>query len=235
MSFQARSYDFALVAEVDHYIGGVLAELEALGLRDNTIVIYTSEHGDFVARHGMIEKCAVSHNVYEETLRVPLIVSWPKRFQQGTMCNSLTELVDLYPTLVELLGLQRPADAPKLAGRSLMPTLTEGKPTGRVYAVSENWSQITIVTERYKLGTWIDPTPRYAQRDFRKKFPDMLFDREKDPQELVNLAGKPGHAAVEAQLRAYLAEWLGRTPDDGKKAISALPANTKTTNRKPNP
>ena len=77
------AYYLAQVTEVDHYIGDVLAELDSLGLRDNTIVIYASDHGDFVARHGMIEKCAVFHNVYEETLHVPLIISWPKRFQQG--------------------------------------------------------------------------------------------------------------------------------------------------------
>jgi arylsulfatase len=225
------AYYLAQVTEVDHFIGEVLAELDALGLRENTIIIYAADHGDFVARHGMIEKCAVSHNVYEETLRVPLIISWPKRFPQGVTCNSLTELVDLYPTLAELLGLKRPADAPPLAGRSLVSTLVEGRPTGRTYAVSENWSQITVITDRYKLGTWIDPTPRYAQRDFRSKTLDMLFDREKDPQELVNLEGKPEYTAVEAQLRGYLKEWMARTPDEGKKALSALPAGAKTQTR----
>ena len=163
---------------------------------------------------------------------MPLIVSWPARFQQGVTCNSLAELVDLYPTLVELLGLQRPADAPALAGRSLVPTLVKGQPTGRAYAVSENWSQTTVITDQYKLGTWIDPTPRYAQRDFRTKTSDLLFDREKDPQELVNLAGKPEYAADEAKLRADLAEWVGRTPADGKKALSSAPAETNNRTRK---
>jgi len=229
---QYIAYYFAQVTEVDHCIGEVLAELDALGLRSNTIVIYASDHGDFVARHGMIEKCAVFHNVYEETLRVPLIVSWPQRFQEGVTCGSLAELVDLYPTLVELLGLHRPAGAPKLAGRSLVPALTDGKPIGRAYAISENWSQVSVITDRYKLGVWIDPTPRYAQRDFRKKTPDLLFDHEKDPQELVNLAGKPDYAAVEKQLRAYLADWVSRTPDHGKKALNASPAKTRNQNRK---
>lgn len=229
---QYIAYYFAQVTEVDYFIGEVLAELDALGLRDNTIVIYASDHGDFVARHGMIEKCAVSHNVYEETLRVPLIISWPKQFPQGATCNSLAELVDLYPTLVELVGLQRPADVPRLSGRSLVPVLTSGKPTGRTYAISENWSQVTVITDRYKLGTWIDPTERYAQRDFRQKFPDMLFDREKDPQELVNLAGKPESATIEQQLRSYLAEWTSKTPDTGKKEISASPSNTKNKDKK---
>ncbi len=226
------AYYLALVTEVDHYIGEVLAELDSLGLRDNTIVIYASDHGDFVARHGMIEKCAVFHNVYEETLHVPLIISWPERFQQGVTCDSLVELVDLYPTLVELLGLQRPSDAPALAGRSLVPTLVQGDPLQRLYAVSENWSQVTIITDRHKLGVWIDPTARYAQRDFRQ-FPDMLFDRKEDPEELVNLAGQPEYAAVESQLRAYLSEWAGRIAHDGKRVLSASPTQTKKSNRKP--
>lgn len=229
---QYIAYYFAQVTEVDHFIGGVLAELDTLGLRDNTIVIYAADHGDFVARHGMIEKCAVYHNVYEETLRVPLIISWPGHFRQGATCNSLAQLVDIYPTLQELLSLRRGADAPKLAGLSLVPVLTEGKPTGRSYAISENWSQVSVITDRYKLGVWIDPTPRYAQRDFRSKSPDMLFDREKDPQELVNVAGKPQYAAVEAQLRAYLTDWASRTPDGGKKALDSAPPKVKKQPRK---
>jgi len=212
------AYYLAQVTEVDHYIGEVLAELDSLGLRDNTIVIYASDHGDFVARHGMIEKCAVFHNVYEETLRVPLIISWPGHFQEGATCQSLAELIDLYPTLMELTALSRPADAPRLPGRSLVPTLTEGKPTGRTYAVSENWSQVTVVTARYKLGVWIDPTTRNPQRDFRQ-FPDMLFDRQTDPEELVNLIDTPKTAAIEQRLREYLDQWSRDTPDDGKQAL----------------
>lgn len=226
------AYYCAQVTEVDHCIGKVLAELDALGLRENTIVIYASDHGDFVARHGMIEKCAVFHNVYEDTLRVPLVISWPGHFRKKATCNDLAQLVDIYPTLVDLLKLARPADAPKLAGVSLAAALSEGKPTGHRYVVSENWSQVSVVTDRYKLGVWIDPAPRYAERDFRTKFPDMLFDRENDPQELVNLAGKPEYAAVEAQLRADLAEWAGRTPDDGKKAIAASGPKAKKPPRK---
>ena len=221
------AYYFAQVSEVDHQAGEVLAELDRLGLRENTIVIYASDHGDFVARHGMIEKCAVFHNVYEETLRVPLIISWPKRFLGGVQNASLVELVDLYPTLVDLLALSRPAQAPKLAGRSLVPALVEGKPTGRPYAVSENWSQVSVITERYKLGVWIDPGPRNAPHDYRGKFPDMLFDREQDPQELNNLAGRAEFAATEMRLRAQLAEWIRETPDSGKKAVSASSAPAK--------
>lgn len=229
---QYIAYYFAQVTEVDHFIGDVLAELSALGLKENTIVIYASDHGDFVARHGMIEKCAVSHNVYEETLRVPLIVSWPARFRKGAVCDGITELVDLYATLATMLELPRPKEAPALAGRSLVPVLTADGPTGRTFAVSENWSQITVVTDRYKLGVWLDPTQRYSQRDFRGKTPDLLFDREKDPQELRNLAGNPEYAEVETQLRAHLSDWVTRTPDTGKKALAAVTAPTRGQNKK---
>jgi len=136
---------------------------------------------------------------------VPLIISWPKRFQRGAACDSLTELMDLYPTLAELLSLERPADAPPLAGRSLVPTLTEGKPTGRRYAFSENYSQATVIGERYKFGVWQDPGPAHKAWDWRGKTRDQLFDRETDPQELRNLAGTPAVAKIEKELRHALA------------------------------
>lgn len=212
---------YAQVSEVDHALGQVLACLDELGVRANTLVIYASDHGDFVGRHGMVEKCAVGHNVYEETLRVPLIVSWPGRVRQGAACDGLAELVDVYPTVAELLGVPRPPDAPPLSGRSLAPALTEGKPTGRAHAFSENWSQIAVIGERYKLGVWQDPGPAYARWDWRAKARDQLFDRLSDPQETRNLAGSPEVAAAEKALRDALAEWRRATPGEGKAHVSA--------------
>lgn len=211
---------YAQCTEIDHYMGAILDELDELGLRDDTIVIYASDHGDFVGRHGMIEKCALGHNVYEETLRVPLIISWPDRFPTGVVRDDLVELVDVYPTLVDLLDLNRSADAPALAGRSLVPALKKGTPVGRDYAFSENWSQATVIGPRYKLGVWIETcsVPFYQRRDYRDAFPDMLFDREADPLEQVNLIGRPEYAEVEAELRAALDDWMDRTPDDGRTA-----------------
>lgn len=210
----------AQVSEVDHHIGAVLACLDELGVRKDTLVIYASDHGDFMGRHGMVEKCAVGHNVYEETLRVPLIVSWPGHVRQGVTCDGLTELVDVYPTVAELLGASRPPDAPSLSGRSLVPALTEGKPTGRAYAFSENWSQVAVVGERYTLGAWQDPGPAYARWDWRAKARDQLYDRQADPQQTRNLAGATEAAAAERELREALADWLRRTPGEGRRAVS---------------
>lgn len=219
----------AQVTEVDHYAGEILRELDRLGLRENTLVIYASDHGDFVGRHGMSEKCSLGHNVYEDTLRVPLIISWPSRFPQGQTVEELVELLDLYPTLVELLSLELPSHAQKLEGRSLVPKLTEGRPIERTYAISENWSQLTVITDRYKLGTWIDPgpIPFYKRHDRRGKFPDMLFDREKHPLELDNLIGSSEevasldatHSDVEKVLRGYIAEWTAKVSDSGRQEL----------------
>jgi arylsulfatase A-like enzyme len=213
------AYYYALTSEVDACVGRVIDGLERMGLSENTIVIYTADHGDFVAAHGMVEKCALGHNVYEDTLRVPLIVSWPRHLLEGVVNKSLVELVDLYPTLIDLLDLKRPKEAPELPGISLLTSLVENKPTGRKYAISENWSQATVITERYKLGVWIDPgpIPKYERRDNRERFPDQLFDREKDPLELKSQIDDPKYASVRRQLQSYLEEWIASTPDTGRR------------------
>jgi arylsulfatase A-like enzyme len=213
------SHYYAQVTEVDHYMGEIIKELEVLGLADNTIIIYASDHGDFMAYHGMAEKCALGHNVYEDTLRVPMIVSWPKRFKNGMVSEDIVELLDIYPTLVDLLGLKTPDKMQKLVGMSLKLVLQSGKTLEREYAFSENWSQATIIGKRYKLGVWIDagPLPMYAQRDHRGKFPDMLFDLEKDPLEVNNQIDNPELSSVQAELRQALKEWIAKTPATGKE------------------
>lgn len=221
------AYYYALVSEVDHHIGTVLAELKRLGMDESTIVIYASDHGDFVAGHGMVEKCAVGHNLYEDTLRVPMIFRRPGHFPAGVARDDLASLLDLYPTILELAGIERPANAPKLAGLSLGPTLRAGKPIDRECLVSENWSQVTVIAKRYKLGVWQDPLQRYARWDVRGKHPDMLFDRQSDPLETNNLAGKPAVADTEERLRAFLARWLAETNADGRTRVGNTPPSQK--------
>ena len=207
------AYYYALVSEIDCDIGQIMETLKLTGLDENTLVIYSSDHGDFVGYHGMVEKCADGHNVYEDTLRVPLIFYWKGKILAGKEAADLVELVDIYPTLLEFCGITPPPTI-RLAGRSLVSTLTAGKPLGRSYAISENYSQISVITDRYKLGHWIKPP--LAARDFRS-FGDLLFDRQSDPLELTNLAGKSEQAEVERQLRNYLNEWEQATPAEGKR------------------
>ncbi|UCD29406.1 MAG: sulfatase-like hydrolase/transferase, partial [Planctomycetota bacterium] len=195
-------YYYALVTEIDHHIGTILDVLEREGLADNTIVIYTSDHGDFVGAHGMIEKCATGHNVYEDTLRVPLLLRWPGHIKRGLATDDLAQTIDLYPTLLDLAGIKSPGGY-DMQGRSLRLLLTEGRPLNRRFIISENWSQITAIGKRYKLGIWLKPQEGYG---------DMLFDRQTDPLELNNLAGKSETAGVKKQMRRWIQDFIERVP-----------------------
>ena len=214
--FYIASY-YALVTEIDHHVGTIMKTLEKEGLLKDTIVVYTSDHGDFVGRHGMVEKCAIGHNVYEETLQVPLIVSRPGVVKQRQISNDLVEMFDLYPTLLELAGINPPTTRHEIDATSFAATLTGGTAAKREYIVSENWSQASVITHKHKLGIWLDPTP-FAGRDFRS-FGDMLFDRENDASETTNLIDNPNYARVQNQLREHFNDFTSRVAATGKMEL----------------
>jgi arylsulfatase A-like enzyme len=203
-------YYYALVTEIDAHMGEIMRMLETEGLAENTIVIYSSDHGDFVGHHGMIEKMHSGHNVYEDTLRVPFIVHAPGRIAAQKARTDLVELVDLYPTVLDLAGIEKDS----MPGRSLAPTLFEGTPLGRDVAFSENWVMLSAIGARYKLGSWLERP--------ENGFPDMLFDRHEDPLEMNNLIGKPEGAEAMASLREAMREWSERTPNVTGKSLDSL-------------
>jgi arylsulfatase A-like enzyme len=210
-------YYHALVREVDHHIGSILETLEQEGLAENTIVIYASDHGDFVGGHGLIEKAAAAQCYYEEVLRVPLLFHWPGKIASGQACPELVELVDLYPTIMELCELPLP---PGLAfpGRSLAPTLLRQAPIGRKYVVAENWGQTTVIAADYKYGQWVNsPLSKYAERTFG----NLLMQRSTDPGEVKNLIAERTATAALRQMQGYLAEWLTKTDDTGRREFVA--------------
>lgn len=131
------------------------------------------------------------------------------------------ELLDLYPTLIDILNLKVPPQIQNLAGISLKPALTQGKSLPREYAFSENWSQVTVIGKRYKLGRWIDPgpLPKYRTRDNRKRCPDMLFDLQNDPLETVNQIGNPRLGKVRGELENAIEQWIAKTPSAGRDGV----------------
>ncbi|NQT84397.1 sulfatase-like hydrolase/transferase [bacterium] len=193
--------------------------LKEEGIADDTIVVYTSDHGDFVGRHGMVEKCAIGHNVYEETLRVPLVVSYPPIVKQGQRCDQLSEMFDLYPTLLDLARINYPQSRFPMDATSLVGNLAGTATTDHKYIVSENWSQAGVITDRYKLGIWLDPTAYAAGRDFRS-FGDMLFDRQNDPDEIHNVIDKSEYTKVQKQLRDYFDDFTSKVAATGKNEIT---------------
>ena len=107
-----------MIEQVDTEVGRMLKTLDELGMADNTIVIYMSDHGDMLGDHGIYEK---GPYFYDCLTRVPLIIRWPRKGKAGLKVNALVELVDLAPTIMDIAGLTTPAG---MQGRSLVPLLT---------------------------------------------------------------------------------------------------------------
>ncbi|MCX6325169.1 MAG: sulfatase-like hydrolase/transferase [Bacteroidia bacterium] len=209
---------YALVTEIDHHVGEILKALNDAGMTNETIVIYCADHGDFVGDHGMVEKAAAGQNVYEDILNIPLIIKYPGNKENGKHIGELVSLIDIYPTLVELLGLKMPELKYPLQGESMVQTLLSGNPMKRKYFVSESWSQATVITKDRKLGIMLDPTAIHKNWDFRD-FGDMFFDRKTDPLETDNKINDNNYQKEIRTLRSYYDEFVRITPATGKDEI----------------
>ena len=166
----------------------------------------------------MVEKAAAGQNVYEDILNIPLIIRYPGNKKNGKHSGELVSLVDIYPTLVELLGLKVPELKYPLQGESMVKTLLSGKPMKRNFFVSESWSQATVITKDHKLGIMLDPTPIHKNWDFRN-YGDMFFDRIKDPLELDNKVHDGTCQKEIALLRGYYNEFITNIPSTGKEEV----------------
>ena len=206
---------YALVTEIDHCVGQILAALEDAGIEDETLVIYTSDHGDFVGNHGMVEKAAAGHNVYEDILNVPLIVKYPGNIEHGRRTAELVSLVDVLPTLVDLLGLDVGALRYPMQGDSMAGLILQNSPMNRDYVVSESWSQATVITREHKLGIMLDPTAVHQSWDYRD-FGDMFFDRAADPLEVQNGIHETRYQPAIQRLRSHYREFQQGVPATGK-------------------
>lgn len=187
----------ASISYVDNCIGRLLAELDRLGLRDKTIVIFWGDNGYYMGEH---DWWGGKHNNYEGATRTPLIVSAPGMKAAGQKADALVEFVDVYPSLVELCGLPWPKDATGLEGQSFVPLLSDAKRPWNKVAFSEypkDGRQGTAMrTARYRYVEWRDGKGELVARE--------LYDDQIDPQENKNVAGVPANAPVLEQLAAQL-------------------------------
>ncbi|MHB8900816.1 MAG: sulfatase family protein [Thermoguttaceae bacterium] len=200
---QTLAYYYGLVSQIDFNIGRVLDELDRLGLAENTIVVYTADHGEMMGEHGCWTKGTQG---YDATLRVPLIVRLPGVVPAGQKRGELVESIDLLPTLLEAARLPVPDN---VQGRSLL-SLVGGQAAGwRSVAFSE----IGVPGRGVRAITARAANEKYVvfREDDRVVY-EQYFDREKDPWEMVNLAADPGYADAVERLRGELAAWEARTP-----------------------
>jgi len=191
-----RGY-LATVSFMDAQAGRVLDALKRLGLEQNTIVIFASDHGWHLGEHGLWHK----RSLFEESARVPFLVHAPGAKGNGQRSKALVELLDVYPTLCDLTGVPAPAS---LQGKSLRPVLNDPKVTlhegaftqARRGPNAEFWGR-SVRTARWRCTEWDEGRNGIE-----------LYDHAADPREFTNLANDPKHAAVLKQLRALLAAKL---------------------------
>ena len=199
-----------LIKQIDDQLGRVYAALKETGQWDETLIVFTSDHGDYLGDHWMGDK-DFFHDV---SVKVPLIVFDPSRnadAARGTVCTQLVEAIDLLPTFVEYAGGTVTRDV--LEGHSLMAILhgVQKEPL-RDYAISEfDFSERKV---RVDLDLPVDKCRLVMVFDGRHKavfniagLPPVLFDLQDDPDELVDIAAQSGAEAVLEKLRAYMWEW----------------------------
>ncbi|MCK4965679.1 sulfatase-like hydrolase/transferase, partial [bacterium] len=196
-----RKYYQKKVKLVDNEIGKVLDALKKLGLADNTIIIFTSDHGDMDTAHRLVFKGPF---MYEEMIRVPLIISYPGHFPEGESRSQMVQNIDLLPTLADITGITTPHNPD---GESLLPVIMNKNTKSREY----------IITQYYAKQQWITPIRSIRTKDWKynlcHKWGEELYDLKNDPIEMHNLADKNEYKEKKKEMRAKLEKWMKKNFD----------------------
>ncbi len=194
---------YASISYMDAQLGRVLDELERLGLADSTAVVLWSDHGYQMGEHGIWGK----HTNFEDAVLTPMIVRSPGQERPGQTCNALVELVDIYPTLCDLAGLELPEH---LEGTSFLPLLDTPARPWKSAAFSQfprqNVMGRSMRTARYRYTLW-------RQGGNGRVMGRELYDHKTDPKENRNLAADPKNEALVRQLETQLQSgWQSALP-----------------------
>ena len=197
-----------LIKQLDDQIGRLLAHLDATGLKDETMIVFTSDHGDYLGDHWMGEKDLF----HEQAIRVPLIIADPDPradATRGQINTNLVEMIDLLPTFLDVYAT--PQQPHVLDGRSLRPALFGKDHERRTHVICEY--DYSFQDARIALGTksrdsWLrmifDGRWKYI---LAEGFRPMLFDLETDPDEFHDLGGLSGYEDIKADLHERLFKW----------------------------
>ncbi|SFS87836.1 sulfatase [Paenibacillus sp. BC26] len=190
---------YGMISLMDNYIGTILDKLDELGIADNTIVVFTTDHGHFFGQHGLQAKGGFH---YEDLIRLPFIVSYPGHVPAGATSDAIQSLVDLAPTFLSLSGIPIP---PAMTGVDQSQVWKGAASSARDHAICEfrheptTIHQKTYVDERYKLTVYYNQT--YGE----------IFDLQEDPNELNNLWDNPEYEGLKSKLMLkYIWAELGK-------------------------
>lgn len=195
---------YASISFMDAQVGRVLDTLDRLGLADNTIVVFTSDHGYHLGEHGLWQKMSL----FEESSRIPLLIAAPGVASKGSVVKTPVSHVDVFPTVAELSNVQAPKN---LQGQSLVPMLKDPSVMGRGWAltqVTRGGGALGRATVKPDVGSegkrffgYSLRTPRWRYTEWAEGTQGReLYDHDADPKELTNLADKPEYAATVSDL-----------------------------------
>ncbi|MEM7223828.1 MAG: alkaline phosphatase family protein [Pseudomonadota bacterium] len=206
---QLRAAYYGLISEVDAQLGRLMAFLKERGLYDETLIVFTSDHGEQLGEHWMFAK----YSYFEPTYAIPLIVRDPRPGgARGRVVEDFSESVDIMPTILEWIGAPIP---PQCDGRSLVPYLQGDVPSAPRAEVhwSFDFRDLAEKAGRPVLGLTPETSSMMGMRDERYKYvhfaglPPVFFDLQEDPDEFHNLAGDPAHAARVMDYAQRLLSW----------------------------
>jgi len=210
---KGRELYYGLTQWVDEEIGKVLKTLADSEVGDNTVVIYTTDHGENMGEHGLWWK----NCMYEHASHVPLIISWPQRWRSGQRRAQACSLLDVAQTIAELGGAEVPGD---WNGESMVQWLDNSKAEWKDWAISEYYGHniasgfVMLRQGKYKYVYHTPPDEKHpAERE--------LYDLSKDPGEFNNMANNPEQSERISQMHAFLVNEIGENPDETEQRCRA--------------
>lgn len=178
---------YAQVENIDIQVGRILDLLEELGELENTLIIYSADHGEMLGDHGMFTKGSF---YYDELTRIPLIMSWKGHLPAGMRYSGLAEMVDIFPTVCDILGIEISS---RVQGRSMWPYLPEGKEMPKQYALCQSTCHASMLcSKEWKVVLF----PHSGEGE--------LYDLIRDPGEVNNLYDHPDYVEKKAEMLAAL-------------------------------
>lgn len=186
-----KAYYYGKLSLIDKWVGKLLEGLDEKGIADNTLVVFTSDHGELLGDHHLFYK---GYLPCEADMRVPLLIRWPRQLE-ASVCEALTGSVNLMPTLLDAAGLPLPHTC---QGESLLPLLAGERP---------DWPDFVVTySER---GRYRIRDRHYAYTRYPNQPLDTLYDLERDPHELDNRCyGERGADGALSTMRAKLLDWF---------------------------
>jgi arylsulfatase len=193
----AQAKYYAMIAQIDDQLARILKTLEETGQRENTVIIFTSDHGETLGDHGLMFKGC---RFYEGLVKVPLIFSWPEQFNSNKQCSGLVELVDLSSTLLAIAGVEIPDYH---QGRNLLPILN-GTESGERIRESARCEYFDALDSHFTGGTGSFATmyrnDRYKLCVYHNAGLGELYDLHEDPWEFNDLWNSPYHTDIKNRL-----------------------------------